>query len=138
MFQSDSPTATLALGRELAQRFAVGDCVALVGPLGAGKTILVRGIAEGLGVADSAIVASPTYVLVREYAGRVTIFHVDLYRIQSPRELDDLALEDILVDGVVLVEWADRAPEQLPERRWEIDIEMTGRRQRRLTVRRQG
>ena len=81
-----SPEATQQFGRRFAERLAVGDCVALVGELGAGKTVLVRGIAAGLGVADRRMVSSPTFVLVQEYPGRVPVFHVDLYRLADPAE----------------------------------------------------
>jgi tRNA threonylcarbamoyladenosine biosynthesis protein TsaE len=132
-----SPAATAALGRLLAERLAPGDCLALIGPLGAGKTALVRGIAAGLGVADERMVSSPTYVLVQEYPARVPIYHIDLYRMVHPaEELADLGLDEMLADGVVLIEWADRAEGALPRPRWEIGIELVGPRGRRFTLRR--
>ena len=132
-----SPAATGRLGRLLAERLARGDCLALTGPLGAGKTALVRGIAAGLGVADGRMVSSPTYVLVQEYPARLPIYHIDLYRMVRPaEELADLGLDEMLADGVVLIEWADRAAGVLPRPRWEIGIELVGPRGRRFTVRR--
>jgi tRNA threonylcarbamoyladenosine biosynthesis protein TsaE len=132
-----SPAATAALGRRLAERLGAGACLALTGPLGAGKTALVRGIAAGLGVADGRMVSSPTYVLVQEYPGRVPIYHIDLYRMVHPaEELADLGLGEMLADGVVLIEWADRAAGALPRPRWEISIELVGPRGRRFTLRR--
>jgi tRNA threonylcarbamoyladenosine biosynthesis protein TsaE len=131
------PAGTRALGRRLAKRLAPGDCVALTGPLGAGKTVLVRGIAEGLGIGDARLVSSPSYVLVHEYPADVAVYHVDLYRTVRPAaELADLGVEEMLADGVVVIEWADRAGGALPRPRWEIDIEMTGERERRFAVRR--
>ncbi|MGB2821052.1 MAG: tRNA (adenosine(37)-N6)-threonylcarbamoyltransferase complex ATPase subunit type 1 TsaE [Phycisphaerae bacterium] len=131
------PAGTRALGRRLAKRLARGDCVALIGPLGAGKTVLVRGIAEGLGVGDDRLVSSPTYVLVHEYPADVPLYHVDLYRMVDPAaELADLGLDEMLADGVVVIEWADRAGGALPRRRWEIEIEIIGERGRRFGVRR--
>jgi tRNA threonylcarbamoyladenosine biosynthesis protein TsaE len=125
------------LGRLLAERLGRGDCLALTGPLGAGKTALVRGIAAGLGVRDGRMVSSPTYVLVQEYPGRVPIYHIDLYRMVRPaEELADLGLNEMLADGVVLIEWADRAAGALPRPRWEIGIELVGPRGRRFTLRR--
>jgi len=132
--QTGSADETQAFGRAFADRLGAGDCVALVGPLGAGKTVLVRGMAEGLAVADTRLVCSPTYVIVHEYAGRCTLYHLDLYRIGSEDELADLGTEEMLAGGVVVVEWADRAAGRLPPRRWTITIEMTGAQSRRLTV----
>src|SRR5262245_66650234 len=80
-----TPDATAAFGRRLAELLFQGAVVALIGPLGAGKTQLVRAIAEGLGVADSRIVSSPTFVLIQEYAGRLPIYHFDAYRLRGPR-----------------------------------------------------
>ena len=122
-------------GREVFERLGVGDCVAMAGGLGAGKTVLVRGIAEGLRLDDTRLVSSPTYVLVREYPGRTPIFHIDLYRMGAPRaELADLGLEEMLEEGVALIEWADRATTALPHNRWEITIEITAESSRKFTV----
>ena len=137
VFETNSPEQTQELGGSLARRLCAGDCVALIGPLGAGKTVLVRGIAMGLGVRDARIVSSPTFVLVKEYAGRVVIRHVDLYRLTDPAvELMDLGIDEMLRDGVVLIEWADRAPDALPLPRWEIRIEVTGESTRRFHLKR--
>jgi len=134
---TNSPDETLAFGRRFAERLGAGDCVGLIGDLGAGKTLLVRGIAEGLGIGDTRLVSSPTYVLVQEYPAAVPVFHVDLYRMSNPNaELDDLGLEEMLAEGVVLIEWADRATAALPQNRWEISIEITGVSSRSLSVER--
>ncbi len=136
-FETDSAEQTHELGRRFAERLHTGDCVGLIGPLGAGKTVMVRGIAVGLEVPDERIVSSPTYVLVKEYAGRVTIYHVDLYRLEDPEaELADLGLEEMLADGVVLIEWADRAAGAIRPPHWEIEISPTGAESRRFEVRR--
>jgi tRNA threonylcarbamoyladenosine biosynthesis protein TsaE len=135
-FTTASAAGTVALGRRIAERLRAGDCVALIGPLGAGKTALVRGIAMGLGLGDRRMVSSPTYVLVQEYPARVPIYHVDLYRMASPlAELADLGIDEMLADGVVLIEWADRAGGALPTPRWEIEVEITSRRGRRFALR---
>lgn len=134
-FTTRSPAATNELGKRLAARLRAGDCVAMTGGLGAGKTALVRGIAVGLGLADQRMVSSPTYVLVQEYPAAVTVYHLDLYRMTSPEaELGELALEEMLADGVVLIEWAERARAALPRPRWEIDIAITSQQGRRFTV----
>jgi tRNA threonylcarbamoyladenosine biosynthesis protein TsaE len=135
VFDSDNVEATYAFGREFAKRLRAGDCVALIGELGAGKTALIRGIALGLGLDDQRLVSSPTFVLVQEYPARMTVYHIDLYRMRQPGiELADLGLDEMLADGVVLIEWADRALEALPARRWEIRIETTGAAARRFLV----
>ncbi len=132
---SDSLEATYAIGRDLGGQFDRGDCVALIGPLGAGKTALVRGIAEGLGLDDPRLVSSPTFVLVQEYPGDVPVYHLDLYRMTDPGpELIDLGLDEMLTDGVVLIEWADRAERALPGKHWQIEIKLTGAEQREFRV----
>ncbi|MCJ7542971.1 MAG: tRNA (adenosine(37)-N6)-threonylcarbamoyltransferase complex ATPase subunit type 1 TsaE [Phycisphaerae bacterium] len=130
-----SPAATYEFGRHFAARLHRGDCVALVGELGAGKTILVRGIAAGLGLTDPRMVSSPSFVLVQEYPAAVPVFHVDLYRLTDPSaELGGLGLEEMLASGVVLIEWADRAAGALPHRRWQVELTITGKTARHLRI----
>jgi tRNA threonylcarbamoyladenosine biosynthesis protein TsaE len=132
-FATHSAAETEALGRQLALRLDRGDLVALEGQLGAGKTVLVRGLAEGLGLADGRDVSSPTYVLVQEYVGRGPIFHIDLYRLAEPKgQLADLGLEEMLQSGVVLIEWASKAEDDLPRPFWRIQIELTGKTSRKI------
>lgn len=102
-----SAEETRAAGRRLGQAAAAGDVLLLVAPLGAGKTVLVQGIAEGLGYTDD--VVSPTFVLVRQYAARLELVHADLYRLDHPLEVAALGLLQLSADGVLVVEWADRA-----------------------------
>jgi tRNA threonylcarbamoyladenosine biosynthesis protein TsaE len=101
-----SEAETVAAGRELGRTLRPGDLVLLSGPLGAGKTAFVRGLAEGLGC-DPDEVSSPTFTIVQEYAGPVPLQHVDLYRL-DPADVDDLGLEDLLEGAVMAVEWPDR------------------------------
>ena len=103
---SNSEADTEAIGEAFALKLEAGAIVYLEGPLGAGKTAFVRGMARGLG-ASPADVSSPTFSLLQEYAGRLTLFHADLYRLQS-REVDDLGLLDLSVDGILAVEWPER------------------------------
>jgi tRNA threonylcarbamoyladenosine biosynthesis protein TsaE len=124
---SHSLEATLAIGRALGQAAEPGLVVALIGPLGAGKTQLVRGVAEGLEVADPRVVSSPTFVLIQEYEGRLPIFHFDTYRLRRPEQFTQLGPEELFEsDGVCLVEWADRVIEFLPSDRLEIQIGIQG------------
>jgi tRNA threonylcarbamoyladenosine biosynthesis protein TsaE len=104
-----SEAETESLGAHFARELHAGDVVLLYGDLGAGKTAFVRGLARGLG-ANSDEVSSPTFTIVQEYRGRVTLYHVDLYRLEAA-EIDDLGLEDLICgDGIVAIEWADRWP----------------------------
>jgi tRNA threonylcarbamoyladenosine biosynthesis protein TsaE len=103
-----SELETTAFGERLGTTLTAGSTLLLVGDLGAGKTTLVRGIAKGLGV-DPDEVSSPTFVLINEYRGRLTLHHVDLYRIDGAA-VDDLGLEELSASGVVVIEWADRLP----------------------------
>lgn len=103
-----SEEETAAAGRDLAATLSAGSAVLLYGDLGAGKTAFVRGLAEGLGI-ERDEVSSPTFTLMQEYrGGRLPLFHVDLYRLNDPREVDDLGLDEITADGVAAIEWADR------------------------------
>jgi tRNA threonylcarbamoyladenosine biosynthesis protein TsaE len=103
---TESEAETIAAGRDLGSHLLPGAVVLLAGPLGAGKTAFVRGLALGLGC-EGDDVSSPTFTIVQEYRGRVTLQHVDLYRL-APAEVDDLALEDLMVGVVMAVEWPDR------------------------------
>ena len=101
-----SEAETVTVGKTLGATLQPGDVVLLTGPLGAGKTAFVRGLAEGLGCEGEGV-SSPTFTIVQEYPGPITLQHVDLYRL-DPREVDDLALEDLIEEAVVAVEWPDR------------------------------
>jgi tRNA threonylcarbamoyladenosine biosynthesis protein TsaE len=110
--QSEAETATAA--RSLAARLQAGDVVLLFGDLGAGKTAFVKGLAAGLGAAEEEV-SSPTFTLIQEYrSGRLTLFHVDLYRLNDAREIDDLGLDEIALDGVLAIEWAEKLPRPVP------------------------
>jgi len=133
--ETNSVSETYELGRQLAKRLKLGDCVALIGDLGAGKTAIIRGIALGMGLQDDRMVSSPTFVLVQEYPADIKVFHIDLYRMrQAELELLNLGLDEMLQEGVVLIEWADKAPAALPRKHWEIKIESTGPTSRRFII----
>jgi tRNA threonylcarbamoyladenosine biosynthesis protein TsaE len=105
-----SEAETAAVAHDLAARLDAGFVVLLYGELGAGKTAFVRGLAEGLGVQPDEV-SSPTFTLVQEYrGGRLTLVHADLYRLDNPREFDDLGLDEIGADGVIAIEWAEKLP----------------------------
>ena len=126
---------TEAFGKRLAAQLFPGAVVALIGTLGAGKTYLVRAIAEGLDIANAAVVNSPTFVLIQEYDARLPIYHFDAYRLQSETEFADLGVHEYFQgDGVCLVEWADKVPTCLPRERLEIRITITGEQSRRFEV----
>lgn len=116
-----SEAETFSLAERLGRSFAGREVVLLYGGLGAGKTVFAKGLAAGLGVSDPADVCSPSYCLVNVYRGRADIYHIDLYRLSDPREILDLGWEDYLGEGVVIVEWAEKVPFDLPGRRVTIE-----------------
>jgi tRNA threonylcarbamoyladenosine biosynthesis protein TsaE len=131
-----SGDAMQAFGAAFAARLVAGDVVLLHGDLGAGKTTLTQGIAAGLGVPDA--VQSPTFTLVQEHEGRrLNLYHLDLYRLEDPSELESIGYETWLepVDGVTVIEWPERAGDWLPEEFWLIQIAHLGGDRRRLSCR---
>jgi len=125
----------MAFGRRLGSLLRAGDVVALVGPLGSGKTTLTKGIAQGLGVEEPRWVTSPTFVLVHQYEGRLPIYHVDAYRLKGEAEAEALGTEEIFFgDGVAIVEWAERIATALPSERLEIVLEIKGQTARELAL----
>ena len=135
VYIAEDETATAALGHALAEVLPPGTTVALCGTLGAGKTRLVQAIAEGLGVSRRDVV-SPTFVLVQEYRGRRTIYHMNAYRLRDDDEFQQLGPDEYFEsDGLVLIEWADRVEHSLPRDYIEICIEVTGPESRRFVIR---
>jgi len=126
---------TTALGRQLAAQLKPGTIVLLRGDLGAGKTTLVKGIAEGFQAARAEDVTSPTFTLIHEYRGpEVALYHIDLYRIDTQRELDTLALDDLMTAGsILLIEWGEKFDRFARERDAEIAIEHKGGDERSVT-----
>jgi tRNA threonylcarbamoyladenosine biosynthesis protein TsaE len=130
---SRSAQETQALGERLGARLGRGDVVACIGPLGAGKTCFLQGLARGLGVMTD--VTSPTFVLVNQYRGRLPVYHVDAYRTGSLTELVDLGLEEMLHgEGVTVVEWADKLLPLLPARTVTVTIEGLGDEPRQIEL----
>lgn len=128
--------ATRRIGRRLGAGLRTGDLVALVGPLGSGKTTLVKAVAAGAGVADPRQVTSPTFVIVNEYQTSLSpapwLYHVDAYRLAGGGDLESLGFEEMLGQGAVLIEWADRVAEVLPAERLTVAIEPVDENRRRF------
>jgi tRNA threonylcarbamoyladenosine biosynthesis protein TsaE len=118
-----SEDETIALGEELARALKPRAVVLLIGELGAGKTTLAKGIVQGLGAGRAEDVSSPTFTLIHEFGAEPKVYHVDLYRIEEPRELATLGLDELLErEAVVLVEWGERFPELWPAARIEVHL----------------
>ena len=133
LYRTASEEETIALGERLARDLPTRQVVLLIGQLGAGKTTLAKGIVKGLGAASPDDVSSPTFTLVHEY-GRV--YHIDLYRLDEPREVATLGLEDLFDrEAVVLIEWGERFPQFLPAERTEIRISAASGDEREFEVR---
>jgi len=133
-FVSTSPELTMQAGEKLMTALGNGDIIALSGPLGAGKTCLIKGIAAGLGI-DKGDVKSPSYTLVNEYFGSHPLFHFDLYRLKDSSELYGIGWDEYLMrDGIVVVEWGEKAEDQLPINRIQIDIEILNESERKIKI----
>jgi len=135
-FTTKSPEETIALGRELASLLKPPKLVVLRGDLGAGKTTLVKGIAEGFNAASQENVTSPTFTLIHEYRGpSATLYHIDLYRVDTQRELETLGLDDLMSEhSVLLIEWGEKFERFQNERDVEIVLERVSKNERRIKV----
>jgi tRNA threonylcarbamoyladenosine biosynthesis protein TsaE len=123
-FASASPDMTRQIAAELARLLRPGDLLALSGPLGAGKTCFVQGLALGLGIEQ--VVASPSFVLAKHYPGAVPLLHVDAYRLSSPEEFWDLGLQEQAESSVAAIEWAENVASALPAERIDVRLEDAG------------
>lgn len=134
---TDSAEETIAFGRTLLNLLTPPKLVLLRGDLGAGKTTLVKGIAAAFEAASEEDVTSPTFTLVHEYRGpRAALYHIDLYRIDTQRELDTLAIDDLRAeDSILLIEWGEKFPRFARERDVEISLNRTGETGRKITIR---
>ncbi len=133
---SENPAATTALGRRLGEQLSPGSVIALTGELGCGKTLLTKGICEGLGVPGRAV-NSPTFVLVNEYRGRLPVFHLDLYRLGSEADVVDLGITDYFnraAAGVMIIEWAEKILDLLPADRLFVEFNRLSARKRRIAM----
>ena len=135
---TESEQETLQVAKSFAESLAEPCVVLLCGQLGSGKTTFTRGLVAGLGVLDPAEVRSPSFTLVNHYQGRLPIYHVDLYRIESLRDLETIGLEEVLTEqAVVVVEWAEKLP-RIPEVAWKIQIRDLGGDRREIEFQRLG
>lgn len=135
-YRTASEEATIALGEQLAATLPSQRVVLLIGNLGAGKTTLAKGMVRGLGAAQAEDVSSPTFPLIHEYGTEGRVYHIDLYRLDEPRQVATLGLDEIFDrDAVVLIEWGERFPQLLPAERTEIRIRTIGNEEREIEVR---
>ncbi|MCX7857154.1 MAG: tRNA (adenosine(37)-N6)-threonylcarbamoyltransferase complex ATPase subunit type 1 TsaE [Deltaproteobacteria bacterium] len=129
---SKSPFETWEIAEALAKKLSLGDLLLLTGELGSGKTQFVKGLAKGLGIREWMYVVSPSFTLVNVYeGGNFPLFHVDLYRI-SEKEVDELFIEEMLEEGIVVVEWAEKI--NWPSFKMRISFEVVGETERKITV----
>jgi tRNA threonylcarbamoyladenosine biosynthesis protein TsaE len=128
--RSGAPEQTRAIAERLGALLRAGDVLLLSGELGAGKTTFVQGLARGLGFEGA--VSSKSFVLLGEYQGRVKLYHADLYRLDGPEQVQDLALDEISMDGVLVVEWPERARRVLPREHLWIEFKVAGETEREL------
>ena len=135
---SDSAGKTLDIGKRLAGNFKKGDIVCLFGELGSGKTVLTKGISSGLGV-DKDKVASPTFVILRQYQGKLMIYHFDLYRLNRPEDILDLGYEEYFFgEGISVIEWADKLGPLQPREFLKIQLLVAGKDKRKLKISAEG
>jgi len=133
--ESRSEEETRAIGRQLGMELTLPSVVLLIGELGAGKTTLTKGIVEGRGVAPGDEVSSPTFTLIHEYGDPVSVYHVDLYRLDTTDEVRRLGLDELFDrEALVLIEWGERFPEVLPQERVEIRLTHRGEDNRLIEV----
>ncbi len=132
VLHSRGPAETRRIGARLGRLLQPGDVLLLQGELGSGKTVLAQGIGQGLEVREP--VKSSSFVLLNEYHGRLTVYHADLFRLDDPGQVADLALEEVAAPGVLLVEWPERAWDELPPEHLLVRIEEERASGRRLTL----
>ena len=135
IFNTSSDLETVDLGKRLGELLERGDVIALAGELGCGKTWFTKGVAMGLGVSKDAVITSPSFSLVNEYTGRHTLFHMDVYRLENLSDFLSAGLDEYLhQDAVVVMEWADRWPEILPQRGIIVEFTILDNHSRRISL----
>ncbi|MDP3790841.1 MAG: tRNA (adenosine(37)-N6)-threonylcarbamoyltransferase complex ATPase subunit type 1 TsaE [Candidatus Omnitrophota bacterium] len=132
---SKSIGQTIALGEKLGAKLKKGSVVALVGDLGSGKTVFTKGIAQGLGVKNARYVNSPTFVIIKEYKGKMPLYHFDLYRLDHYSSFDAMNYEEYFYsDGVTVIEWADKIRQLLPKKYTEVRFSVAGEEKRKIEI----
>lgn len=135
VLQTQTTSETVRIGKSIGSLLRPGDVVALVGELGTGKTQFIKGLAEGLGVGKPTYISSPSFTLINEYPGRVPFYHIDLFRLESEKEAEELGLEEYFQgEGITAIEWADRIPSLLPDENLWIHIHYTGKNTRSIEM----
>jgi len=123
--RTSTPGATRRIGERIGRLLHAGDVVLLSGELGAGKTVLAQGIGRGMGIADP--IKSSSFVIMNEYQGpELRMYHADLYRLEDPEQVAELALDELAASGVLVVEWPERAPDELPPEHLRIELAYDG------------
>ena len=132
---TNSESETLDVARSLGKTLSAGAVVALTGDLGAGKTVFAQGIAESLDIREQ--ITSPTFTLINEYRGRLLLYHMDLYRLDSTREIEDIGIVDYLYgDGVCVIEWAEKLREMMPPNAIAVSLRPSGKTRREIQIER--
>jgi tRNA threonylcarbamoyladenosine biosynthesis protein TsaE len=128
VFETKSTSETVRIGKRIGSLLLSGDVVALVGELGTGKTQFIKGIAAGVKVGNPTYISSPSFTLINEYRGKTPFYHIDLFRLKTEKEAEELGLEEYLgSEGITAIEWADRIPSLLPKEILLIQIRYTGK-----------
>jgi tRNA threonylcarbamoyladenosine biosynthesis protein TsaE len=132
-FLTKSAEETVALGEKIGAFLVPNDVVGLFGPLGAGKTTLIQGIAKGLAVKD--YVTSPTFIIINEYQGRFPLYHIDLYRLEENKEVEELGIEEYFYKGgICVIEWAEKLAELLPKHTETIELKIISEKEREICL----
>jgi tRNA threonylcarbamoyladenosine biosynthesis protein TsaE len=134
---SKTVDTTIDIGMKLGRTLKRGDVVALFGQFGSGKTVLTKGIAKGLGVKDTRYVNSPSFVIIKEYPGRIPLYHFDLYRLDRAHSLESVGYDEYFYgNGVTVIEWAERVRKDLPKRHIEVKLAVCGDESRSIEIKR--
>jgi len=135
VLQTKRPSETIKIGKRIGACLKPGDVVALVGELGTGKTQFIKGLAAGAEVGKPTYISSPSFTLINEYKGKVPFYHIDLYRLETEAEAEELGLEEYFQGrGMTMIEWADRIPSLLPKENLRIHIHYTGKHSRSIEI----
>lgn len=135
VFQTQSTSETIRIGKGIGGFLRSGDVVALAGDLGTGKTQFIKGLAAGMGVGKPTYISSPSFTLINEYPGKVAFYHIDLFRLRSEKEAEALGLEEYFQsEGITAIEWADKIPSLLPKENLWVHIHYTGKNTRSIEM----